>query len=700
MKGHSDLITAVKFFPRASHLDQVIVSGSVDKSIRLWKLSKASVETVIVPEAHTSTVTCLAVCPNTNVLVTGSAGAIIKVWRVEWAEDSAQVLNLQTVQLEPRFFPLTLALHRLPESDDDLMLAVAGTKNTVQVYVGGKNGNLVHQATLVGHEGWVNFVAISKQANLKRDGLLLASASQDKYIRLWRIIRNEGKQEDELSIKAYEESLSNRRHELRGFESRYLLTFEALLLGHEDWIHTVSWYLNNDHLRLLSASADNSIAIWEPERDSGIWLPTTRLGEISAQKGSTTATGSTGGFWIGLWSGNGESIISLGRTGSWRIWSWNPRQDRWVQGVGISGHTKIIPDIAWAKDGAYIISVSADQTARLHAPWTTELRPSWHEMARPQIHGYDLSCIDSLAQSYFVSGADEKLLRVFEEPRGTAQMLGRLCGISAPVGKTLPLTARIPALGLSNKAIDVEDLEVLTTGEGLGNQRLALRTSSNDGEGTAQSPPTEDDLARRTLWPEQEKLYGHGFEISAVAASHDGSVVASACKASSLEHAAIRIYSTDDWREVKPSLRAHSLTVTGLAFSKDDRYLLSVGRDRQWALFTRSVDGTLSYCLAHADPKGHARMILDACWAPLEAGYTFATAGRDKAVKIWCLRSQGFGNVITLAMPSSATSVDIAPRLLDGSLLVAVGTESSDVELHAIDMIRWDAHVRSESKDV
>lgn len=699
MKGHSDLVTAVKFFPVASHLDQVIVSGSVDKSVRVWKLSKARVDTVAVLEGHASTITCLAVCPNTNILTTGCVGATIKVWRVDWGEDSAQVLNLQTVQLEPRFFPLTLALHRLPGSDDDLMLAVAGTKNIVQVYVSGNGGDFVHQATLVGHEGWVNCVAISKQASLSCDGLLLASASQDKYIRLWRVTRNEVKQGNELSLKAYEESLSNRRHELRGFKSQYLLTFEALLLGHEDWIHTVSWYLDDHHLRLLSASADNSIAIWEPEPDSGIWLPTTRLGEISAQKGSTTATGSTGGFWIGLWSGNGESIVSLGRTGSWRMWGFNSKQGRWVQGIGISGHTKSIPDIAWAKSGAYIISVGADQTARLHAPWTTGLRPSWHEMARPQIHGYDLSCIDSLAQRYFVSGADEKLLRVFEESWATAQLLGCLCGISAPVGKSLPLTARIPALGLSNKSIDAGDFEAVAN-ESLGTQKLPSRRSSNEDEGTVQSPPTEDDLGRRTLWPEQEKLYGHGFEISSVAASHDGSIVATACKASSLEHAAIRLYSTADWREVKPSLRAHSLTVTGLAFSKDDRYLLSVGRDRQWTLFTRSINGTLSHCLAHADPKGHARMILDACWAPLEAGYVFATAGRDKLVKIWCLRSQHVENVATLATPLSATSVNMAPRLVDGSLLLAVGTESGEVEIYAIDITRWDAHVGSESKDM
>src|SRR5712664_2673724 len=90
------------------------------------------------------------------------------------------------------------------------------------------------------------------------------------------------------------------------------------------------------------------------------------------------------------------------------------------------------------------------------------------------------------------------------------------------------------------------------------------------------------------LWPEHEKLYGHGYEISAVAANHDRSLVATACKASSIDHAVVRLYDATDWHEIKPSLTAHSLTIASRCFSADDRYLLSVGRDRQWAVFQRS----------------------------------------------------------------------------------------------------------------
>lgn len=47
---------------------------------------------------------------------------------------------------------------------------------------------------------------------------------------------------------------------------------------------------------------------------------------------------------------------------------------------------------------------------------------------------------------------------------------------------------------------------------------------------------------QNTLWPEVQKLYGHGYELFALAARHDGALLASACKATTAEHAAIIIW--------------------------------------------------------------------------------------------------------------------------------------------------------------
>lgn len=47
---------------------------------------------------------------------------------------------------------------------------------------------------------------------------------------------------------------------------------------------------------------------------------------------------------------------------------------------------------------------------------------------------------------------------------------------------------------------------------------------------------------QNTLWPEVQKLYGHGYEIYSLAARNDGVVLASSCKATSAEHASIILW--------------------------------------------------------------------------------------------------------------------------------------------------------------
>ena len=697
LHGHEDAVNAVKFFPQDFQKDQILLSGSADKSLRVWQIKSPNYlesRQITQLRSHTASINCIAVSPGIDLFASGAADGTVKLWEISSLEGDVRVENVQSLQLTPKFFPLALAVHRLLPSDD-LILAVAGTKNFIQIFLASENGSFSHQATLLGHEGWVRSLAFTDAPSGTPNETVLASASQDKYIRLWKIAKTVPKSTPKQSsfIIDFERTLSNKVYKLNGNGESYMLTFEALLLGHDDWIYSVAWSTKDDRLRLLSASEDSSLAIWESEETSGVWIPTVRLGEVSRLKGSTTATGSAGGFWIGMWSPSGMDLVTLGRTGSWRLWGLDESQGRWFQRVGISGHTRSVTDISWSRSGSYLLSTSSDQTTRLHALWENLHGESWHEMGRPQIHGYDLNCLDCISDTRFVSGADEKLLRVFDEPQATADSLAQLSGIISDKQENLPSVANIPVLGLSNKAPEPTD-----PGEGSeaavdhDNEDAGLAEAvSQDGQNPKTAvPPDEDQLGRRTLWPEREKLYGHGHEISAVAVSHDGSIMATSCKATSQEHAVIRLYTTHDWREVDPPLMAHSLTVTALRFSPDDSLMLSVGRDRQWVLWERTKDLLETYRMARANPRGHARMILNACWAPQEAEHVFATAGRDKVAKLWSGPKDSEHPLTTIGVDnSSIMAIDSALELVDNAILLALGAESGNIDLVLVDRLDW-----------
>lgn len=57
-------------------------------------------------------------------------------------------------------------------------------------------------------------------------------------------------------------------------------------------------------------------------------------------------------------------------------------------------------------------------------------------MARPQVHGYNMSNVAMLSSLSFASSAEEKVIRVFEAPYNFIENMGQLAKINFPsVGK-------------------------------------------------------------------------------------------------------------------------------------------------------------------------------------------------------------------------------------------------------------------------
>lgn len=686
LTGHIDRVTAVRFSPSGTQESDSLVSGSGDGEIKVWRELRRDFtwKSSSAVKGHNGAVNVIAFLQGSAIFATGAADCLIKLWKLE----GSKALPLHTINLKPRYIPLALVLATFPGNVDSgaLFLAVGGTRASVQILaIENLHTEPRHelQATLSGHEGWIRSLSLLKL----KDEFLLASASHDKYVRIWRIRQKQEPLEEGApgSINGPEKTLIRKVETFSLSNTAYTIIFEALLLGHEDWVYSASWNPIDQTQRLLTASADGSLAIWEPDLTSGIWVSKSRLGEISGQKGATTATGSAGGFWIGLWSSDGQDIMSLDRTGSWRLWHHDEMSDYWTAKPGVSGHIGSANSISWSQGGQYLLSTGSDQTSRLHAEWRRGQERTWHEFARPQIHGYDLNCIASVTLRRFVSGADEKLLRVFDEPKNVASLLDRLCSIKQDGQNDLPDAASMPVLGLSNKPNECQplpDAQDEAASHSTVPEAEALTMSLNGDE-----PPSEDLLARHTLWPEHEKLYGHGYEISEAASNHDGTILATACKASSIEHAVIRLYDTRDWREIKPPLVAHSLTVTRLVFScPGQHFLLSVGRDRQWTVFRQDGDRANVWDHFQAFPKAHSRMILDAAWSPVSRHTFFATAGRDKLVKLWMLDQDGptqkFMLAETITLHSAVTAISFTFDEDKQLACLAAGEENGRISFH------------------
>ncbi|KAG7759659.1 hypothetical protein KL930_002631 [Ogataea haglerorum] len=669
-KAHTAHVVAVKWVPESPF----IVSAAEDHSVKIWRLSSETTTLDVVHDlpAHDASVTALAVTK--GYLVTGGADGKIKVWTFV---DGPAVRLVAEQSMVPGFFPLSLALVDVEPGKH--VLFVGGSKPQFHVLSLTTNGQLQHCATLPGHEDWIKAIAVTKQGPGQ---FLVASGSQDRYIRLWKLCLNDAISKADTSNQLG--LLMNKQHYFDIDDAtRCAINFDAIIMGHDDWISSLVWHPSKTVL--LSSSADTSIMIWEPDESSGVWVSAMRFGEMSI-KGASTATGASGGFWSALWlfENGTEIILTNGKTGSFRCWARRDgSDDPYDQQPCLTGPMKEVTDVCWSPSGEYLLATSLDQTTRLYAKWLQT--GTWHEFARPQIHGYDMICVKPISNARFVSGGDEKIMRSFDEPKAVADMLQRLCGVASGDVDAMPPSASLPVLGLSNKAeTETENQEPTSDDETADN---GAQTANLSAKLLAQleSPPLEDILQRHTLWPEIEKLYGHGFEITTLDVSPDGKLIASACRSNVASHAVIRLFRTDSWLQLTPPLAGHDLTITRLRFSPDGSYLVSVSRDRKYTLWRRN--GEFGYELVEGREKAHSRIIWDVCWLPFEgeAAY-FATGSRDKSVKLWRVDPAGEVEMVgSVKLAAAVTALDCYSHTIDGSALVAVGLEKGQISTYTVD---------------
>ncbi|XP_054100114.2 elongator complex protein 2 isoform X3 [Callithrix jacchus] len=643
-----------------------LVSGGSDNQVIHWEIEDNQLLKAVYLQGHEGPVYVVhAVYQRRTsdpalytLIVSAAADCTVRLW----SKKGSEVTCLQTLNFG-NGFALALCLSFLPNTDVPI-LACGNDDCRIDLFAQ-QNDQFQKVLSLSGHEDWIRGV---EWAAFGKD-LFLASCSQDCLIRIWKLyIKStslETQDDDNIRLKENTFTVENENGVLQ------------------------------QPMRLLSASMDKTMILWAPDEESGVWLEQVRVGEVG---------GNTLGFYDCQFNEDGTMIIAHAFHGALHLWKQNTVNSReWTPEIVISGHFDGVQDLVWDPEGEFIITVGTDQTTRLFAPWKRkdQSQVTWHEIARPQIHGYELKCLTMVNRFQFVSGADEKVLRVFSAPRNFVENFCAITGQSlnhvlCNQDSDLPEGATVPALGLSNKAVFQGDIasqpsdeEELLTSTGFEYQQVAFQPS------ILTAPPTEDHLLQNTLWPEVQKLYGHGYEIFCVTCNNSKTLLASACKAAKKEHAAIILWNTTSWKQVQ-NLVFHSLTVTQMAFSPNDKFLLAVSRDRTWSLWKKQ--DTISpefepvftlFAFTNKVTSVHSRIIWSCDWSP-DSKYFF-TGSRDKKVVVWgecdstddCIEHNIGPCSSVLDVGGAVTAVSICPELHPSQrYVVAVGLECGKICLY------------------
>ncbi|CAL1525971.1 unnamed protein product [Lymnaea stagnalis] len=703
--GHTDRVNCVTWIKNGTEGESELVSGSTDSTINIWSYdSEAKLnQPVCTLKGHEGSVTCVSALyipqdggPSSTagetLIVSASTDSTVRIWsRYNSDAKEEQVLKFGTG------FALSLSTFIIPGTNVPILVCGCDDHN-IYLYMRGLDRQFMKVTVLSGHEDWVRDLHLTSD---DKGDILLASCAQDHLIRIWKFVRknnlsdvnnvkpiSELQTTETITVKETIFSFSGSDQELY-----FALTLESVLSGHENWVYSVKWQPSviqgngslHQPMKLLSASMDKTMILWSFDKDSQMWLEQVRVGDVG---------GNTLGFFGGLFSPCGGSILAHGYQGAFNQWYLNEETKIWEPQVTGGGHFGSVVDIAWSGGGSdFLLSASVDQTTRLHAPWIRDkLKPTWYEIARPQVHGYDLQCLAMLGKYSFASGADEKLVRIFKAPRNFISNFCHICGhdLSEELRReeclSLPEGANVPALGLSNKAVYIDgDKESQTEEEQTTKQGQYPENYFNAID--LKSPPSEDLLLQNTLWPEEAKLYGHGYEIFTLAASPDGQILASACKAAKAENANILVWDMTSKKSLA-SLSGCTLTVTQMAFSNKGDQLLAVSRDRTWALYSKSGKTGLYFIsvVSHVDKKAsHTRIIWSCSWSRDDK--FFFTGSRDKKVLVWSSEAINSNTsspvpVSSLTLPDSVTAIAAAPCFVQNRYLIAIGLDNGQIFIY------------------
>jgi RNA polymerase sigma factor (sigma-70 family) len=327
----------------------------------------------------------------------------------------------------------------------------------------------------------------------------------------------------------------------------------------------------------------------------------------------------------------------------------------------LTGHTRVVANVAFSRGDELIATASADTTLRIHDGKTFQFKT--------QLRGHT-SGIKGLAFSpdgkTLASGSWDRTVRLWEPVKGT--QVAQLDGHPAEVREVAfsPDGNHLVSSGArsSVKLWDVKQRKLLAT---LSEETPADRApaahpltmaATPDGKLVATGRETgEVNLRDARSGALRRTIAAHDDAVTALAFSPDGKVLASGGP-----DMVVKLWEVSTGKLLQ-ALKGHKSWVYALAFSRDGRRLASGGYDRTvrvWDAEKGQPLGTLG---------GHKASVRALAFSP--AGTLLASGGADQKVRLWDLRTLKSKAALT-GHDGTVRAVAFAP---DGRLLASAGED-------------------------
>jgi WD40 repeat protein len=548
LNGHKGLVNSVALSPDGRR----IVSGSDDKTIRIWEWDDAKAKfNFLTLKGNEAPVTSVAFSPDGRRIVSGSEDGTIMLW--DAASGKRIGSGLHSKERDRLIVRTSVAFSR------DGRRIVSGRSSTLQLWEGSSLKH-IDKPLESKNRGSMESVAFSP------DGRRIISVIAKK-LELWdtekrKVLRSFEYNKNFVTSVAF--SPDGGRIAFGTDDDIVIIlnsatgeTIGSPPEGHKSSVISVAF--SPDGKRIVTASGDKTLRIWDATNGKPIGLPL---------QGHTNWVSSV------AFSPDGHRIVSGSWDGTLRLWDT-------VAGRSISssfqGHKDDVNSVAFSPDGRFIVSGSSDKTLRI---WNAASGKS----IEPPLVSHETR-VNSVAFSpdgqRIVSGFGDWLnggsqVALWDVDKLSWKTIGspreRHTGSEVNSVAFSPDGRRIVS-GSDDKTLRLWDVASgKLIGEPLVGHAKAVRSVAFSPDGRRLVSGSNDNTLR--IWnlddAKTKTLKGHTWRVTSVAFSPDGQRIVSGSDDNTL-----RLWDVGSGKPIGLPLQPISDSVRSVAFSRDGRRIVS-----------------------------------------------------------------------------------------------------------------------------